>query len=123
MSATERLRFSRRMRVTSHAEFQRVMSHGVRGGDRWLQVRALTNELGHPRLGVIVGKRHGNAVVRNRLKRLLREAFRLSQKSLPAGVDLACAPRAGEVLTLQRTMKSMVDIATRLARRLGDPGG
>ena len=52
-----------------------------------LTLYAVPNDLGYPRLGVSVGRTSGNAVVRNRLKRLMREAFRLSQDRVPQGYD------------------------------------
>ncbi|MFZ9791310.1 MAG: ribonuclease P protein component [Gemmataceae bacterium] len=44
------------------------------------------------RLGVSVGKRHGNSVRRNYLKRIFRESFRISQEWWKKGFDLVCIP-------------------------------
>ena len=51
------------------------------------------NDLPYSRIGISVGKRFGNAVQRNRAKRLCRELFRLNQYLLPTGVDIIFLPR------------------------------
>ena len=81
--------FPKKSRLVSNAQFKAVLSHHerIRRSDRFLTVYMAENDCGFPRLGVSVGKVHGNAVVRNRLKRLIREAFRQSQDIIPVGFD------------------------------------
>jgi len=71
-------------------------------------VYAIANELAVTRLGLSVGRKHGGAVRRNRIKRLLREAFRLERPTLPIGLDLVVVPRAGATWTLENSRTSLV---------------
>jgi ribonuclease P protein component len=113
-----RLRFGPEMRIKRSADFDRLLKVGLRTSDGRLSLWSLPNNLGHPRLGLIVGRKHGNAVQRNRIKRVLREAFRNSQLDLPPGLDLVCAPRSGADLDLEACRSSLIHLARRLARRL-----
>lgn len=82
-----RLTLPKRKRLTSNQQFKSVLDRGRRAGDGSLTLYAVSNRCGHPRVGISVGKSSGNAVVRNRLKRLLRETFRRSQDRIPQGFD------------------------------------
>lgn len=79
--------FPKSKRLVRNGQFKDVLGRGLRVSDRVLTLYMAQNDCGHPRLGVSVGKFWGNAVMRNRLKRLLREAFRQSQDQIPAGFD------------------------------------
>ncbi|MHC4545240.1 MAG: ribonuclease P protein component [Planctomycetota bacterium] len=79
--------FPKSKRLVRGRQFKDVLDRGLRISDRVLTLYMAQNDCGHPRLGVSVGKSWGNAVMRNRLKRLLREAFRQSQDQIPAGFD------------------------------------
>jgi len=79
--------------------------------------------LGH-RLGVSVSKDHGRAVRRNKIKRLLREAFRLERAALPANFDLVLIPRQpGARLHLATLRQELLDLVTRLAHGEGRSRG
>ena len=68
----------RRHRLTASKQFSKIHREGLSAANRFLVVRVLSNGLDHSRFGFLVSKRIGNAVVRNRVKRRLREAVRLN---------------------------------------------
>ena len=110
-------RYPRRLRILRQTDFEQIMKRGQRVTDRRLLLRWLPNGLEYSRLGLAVGRKHGPAVRRNRIKRLLREAFRLSQHDLPRGLDLVCIPHVGGDFTLEGCQESLAKLTARLARR------
>jgi ribonuclease P protein component len=86
-----------------------------------LVARGCENDLPYPRLGLAVGRPVGSAVVRNRWKRLIREAFRLTRSQLPTGVDLVISPRKGAAPSLDGIRSSILRLAKRLSRKLRKP--
>lgn len=116
--------YSRKHRLQHALEFQAVYEAKVRESRGPLTVFALPNDLGHPRLGLSVGRKVGTAPKRNRIKRLLREAFRLMQHDLPRGYDLVINVRPHETALLadyQRMLSaSAVKLHAKWAER-GDP--
>jgi ribonuclease P protein component len=113
--------FRPELRVRKSAEFDRAMRDCIRVSDAHLALWASRNKLPHNRIGLIVSRRHGNAVARNRLKRLLREAFRLTQQEWPAGLDLICRPHIGARLDLANAIDALTRLANRANRRLNPP--
>lgn len=83
----------RRFRLTSSADFQRVRREGKSYAHPLAVLITGRSDAPGPRFGVAAGKALGPAVVRNRLKRLLRESLRPYTSQVPAGHDLLLIAR------------------------------
>jgi ribonuclease P protein component len=82
-----------RLRLRHKGDFDAAYARGRRMSDGFFSVTARANDADTPRLGLAVAvKLAGSAVARNRLRRIIRESFRLHQKELPA-VDLVVSAR------------------------------
>ena len=78
-----RARLQKRARLLKASEFNRVFDKAVRSSDQYFTVLARQNDIGSPRLGLAISKKRAKlAVTRNRLKRIIRESFRLNQHEL-----------------------------------------
>ena len=92
--------FPKTAHLRSSLDFERVYALRCKAADGVLLMFLARNEVAVTRIGLSVGKKHGGAVVRNRLKRLLREAFRLERSRLPSGLDLIAIPLAANKAAL-----------------------
>lgn len=111
-----RLLFRRRHRLAHDREFALVFAAKASVQRGPLRIHSRPSGLPVPRLGLSVGRRVGGAAARVRIKRLLREAFRLEQARLPAGLDLVITvnPHAPAHLDVYR--HALVDAAAALAK-------
>jgi len=106
-------RFPREERIRSKRDFDRVFHEGRGFQLREIAVKAVLNDLGHPRLGLSVGKSHGGAVRRNRIKRLIREAYRLNRHRITVPCDIVVMPRIGwrdmSLRAIEPTLRKALD--------------
>ena len=123
----------RRSRLTGTKQFSQIHQGGSNTANRLLVLRFLANGTDQSRFGFMVSKRIGNAVVRNRVKRRLREAVRTSQ--VKAGWDAIFIARKGSEKANYQALKLAADSllsrnylvgaageATREAREAEAPG-
>lgn len=118
--------YSRAHRLTHVKQFEAVYDAKVRASRGPLTVFAIPNVLPHSRLGLSVPRRVGTAPKRNRIKRLLREAFRTTQADWPAAYDIVVNVRPHETLALsdyQRDLGEMLAKVHRQWENTKPPGG
>lgn len=119
--------FPRTARILSSADFARVYDRrcSAAAGPLVLYAAPRDDAVTGSRVGLSVSRRIGNAVVRNRWKRRLREAFRLVRSRLPTGTDYVIVVRSGEpglgAEAARRTEAAIESLAARVTGRPGYP--
>lgn len=104
------------LRLRKPSDFTETLRNGEKAGDRLLLVSAVRTDRGHMRIGLAVNKRVGGAVVRNRVKRRLREAFRELSGAAEGGWDIVASARPAAA---EADFNDLRLSAARLAARVG----
>lgn len=99
-------------------DFRRVYERRRSASDDYLIVYGCENSLPHLRLGLSVSRKVGPATHRNRLRRLYREAFRLTRSEMPTGLDLVLIPRRPDEPPLEELKRSLPRLVGQVARKL-----
>jgi ribonuclease P protein component len=105
--------FSKRSRLTKRSEFLTLSRLGKRVHTSHFVVLSKSSDLGRSRLGITVTTRVGNAVVRNRIKRLVREFFRRRKDAMSQAQDIVVIAKSGaEKLSLNDVAAELQNIFT-----------
>jgi ribonuclease P protein component len=83
-----RFRLTKKDRILRASDYRRVLRSGARYRTTHFAIRILENPQGRQRLGITAGRKSGKACERNRIKRRLREYFRLNRDKMPPDMDM-----------------------------------
>lgn len=111
-------RFEPHEHLRKPAEFQAVYDRRRSAADDMLIVYAKENALGYSRVGLSVSKKFGMAVRRNRIRRLMREAYRLTKGELSPGFDFVLIPRQLTEYTLADFKRSLAKQAKHAIKKI-----
>ena len=116
-------RFTWKERLHKRKEFQKVFNEGKIFENDQIKIYALLNNTSHSRLGLVVGKKFGNAPRRNRFKRIFREAYRLNKNLLEHGADLVILPGQGLTdLSLKEVEGNFKNLLIQISNKLATEG-
>ena len=114
--------FPKSLRLLRRADFRRVYDEGQRRSSSLCTAFWRANGLPHTRMGITTPTKLGNAVLRNRLKRRLREVFRLNQATMARGWDVVLNPRPAVAwVSFQHLVKEILRLFPRTPPAEGAP--
>jgi len=126
----ERFFFKKDQRLKTNEQFKKVLSGKCCVSNELFKLYTVSNNVGFARLGISIGKSSGNAVCRNRVKRLVRETFRVEQHNIPTNYDFLLifsskmtkksgqsAPKKTEKMSFEQVRSSFLDLSQRAVRK------
>ena len=113
-----RYTFKRSQRLKEQLVFVRATRKGEREVRGPLIFHALPSVAEHGRLGIRIGRRCGTAPTRNRVKRMLRESYRVMQHDWPKAVDLVITVKPHQPLPLAEYQRMLSHVMMKLCKRL-----
>src|SRR6266545_4060300 len=117
MTATRSYRFRPHEHIRRSDDFRRAFERRRSVSDAGLVVYACENGWPYARLGLSVSRKFGQATHGNYLRRLYREAFRLTRHEMPTGLDLVLIPRTAEAPSLAELKQSLPRLVGLAARK------
>lgn len=111
---------TRKERLRGRERIGQIFEAGTRAASGKVAARGIRNDEAFTRVAAVAGKKIGNAVKRNRMRRRLRAAYRLQKEQIPAGWDVVLVARPG--LAEAEWKAVLKDVLTAAARAATGPG-